>query len=161
MHYKKSHFLLLRYSHFKYLQTHAIKDYNLNYTPARPLLTNCTTKHYQSNWPKFWRTEVKEVMHAFYLHIKNPIRQVRKREGNWAELLLQRFLGLSQGTEKKLTNSWPECPQGHISASSPLSFPKWRCYGDIGIPIPQTLVVWASPSHVTLTIWGYRGCPYH
>ena len=35
MHYKKSHFLLLRYSHFKYL-THAIKDYNLNYTPARP-----------------------------------------------------------------------------------------------------------------------------
>ena len=34
MHYKKSHFLLLRYSHFKYLQT--IKDYNLNYTPARP-----------------------------------------------------------------------------------------------------------------------------
>ena len=36
MHYKKSHFLLLRYSHFKYLQTHAIKDYNLNYTPARP-----------------------------------------------------------------------------------------------------------------------------
>lgn len=36
MHDKKSHFLLLRYSHFKYLQTHAIKDYNLNYTPARP-----------------------------------------------------------------------------------------------------------------------------
>lgn len=36
MHYKKSHFLLLRYSHFRDLQTHAIKDYNLNYTPARP-----------------------------------------------------------------------------------------------------------------------------
>ena len=45
MHYKKIHFLLLRYGNFetkncynafKYLQTHAIKDYNLNYTPARP-----------------------------------------------------------------------------------------------------------------------------
>ena len=54
-----------------------------------------------------------------------------------------------------------------------------RCHSDVGIPIPKTLVIWASP--VTLTIiakirWGgdahitrllamwmpkTRGCPYH
>ena len=33
----------------------------------------------------------------------------------------------------------------------------------LGIPIPKTLVIWASPSHIILAIWvggggGYRGC---
>ena len=27
-----------------------------------------------------------------------------------------------------------------------------RCYSDMGIPIPKTLVIWPSPSHITLTI---------
>ena len=30
---------------------------------------------------------------------------------------------------------------------------QWRCYSDMGIPIPKTLVIWASPSHITLAIW--------
>ena len=30
---------------------------------------------------------------------------------------------------------------------------EWRCYSDTGIPIPKTLVIWASPSHITLAIW--------
>ena len=30
---------------------------------------------------------------------------------------------------------------------------QWRCYSDMGIPIPQTLVIWASPSHITFAIW--------
>ena len=28
---------------------------------------------------------------------------------------------------------------------------------DMGIPIPQTLVIWASPSHITLAIWVWVG----
>ena len=27
-----------------------------------------------------------------------------------------------------------------------------RCYRDMGIPIPKTLVIWASPSHLILAI---------
>ena len=30
---------------------------------------------------------------------------------------------------------------------------QWRCYSDMGIPIPKTLVIWASPSHITFAIW--------
>ena len=30
---------------------------------------------------------------------------------------------------------------------------EWRCYSDMGIPIPKTLVIWASPFHITLAIW--------
>ena len=30
---------------------------------------------------------------------------------------------------------------------------EWRCYSDTGIPIPKTLVIWASPFHITLAIW--------
>ena len=29
----------------------------------------------------------------------------------------------------------------------------YRCYTDRGIPIPKTLGIWASPSHITLAIW--------
>ena len=48
-----------------------------------------------------------------------------------------------------------------------------RCHSDMGIPIPKTLVILASPSHVTLAIWVRvtgdahitrvlgMGCPYH
>ena len=58
-----------------------------------------------------------------------------------------------------------------------------RCYSDMGIPNPKTLVIWASFSHITSAIWvrvrvrvtgdAYitrvlgmgmlktRGCPYH
>ena len=28
-----------------------------------------------------------------------------------------------------------------------------RCYNDMGIPLTITLVIWASLSHMTLTIW--------
>ena len=28
-----------------------------------------------------------------------------------------------------------------------------RCYRDLGIPIPKTLVILASPSHIALAIW--------
>ena len=28
-----------------------------------------------------------------------------------------------------------------------------RCYSDMGIPIPKTLVIWASASDITLAIW--------
>ena len=28
-----------------------------------------------------------------------------------------------------------------------------RCHSDMGIPIPKTLVISASPSHITLAIW--------
>ena len=28
-----------------------------------------------------------------------------------------------------------------------------RCNSDMSIPIPKTLVIWASPSHITLAIW--------
>ena len=28
-----------------------------------------------------------------------------------------------------------------------------RCHSDMGIPIPKTLVIWASASHITLAIW--------
>ena len=28
-----------------------------------------------------------------------------------------------------------------------------RCHSDMGIPIPKTLLIWASPSHITLAIW--------
>ena len=28
-----------------------------------------------------------------------------------------------------------------------------RCHNDMGIFIPKTLVIWASPSHITLAIW--------
>ena len=59
------------------------------------------------------------------------------------------------------------------------------CYSDMGIhtfwtcPTPKTLVIWASPSHITVAIWvrvrvtgdahitrvlgmpKTRGCPYH
>ena len=27
------------------------------------------------------------------------------------------------------------------------------CYSEMRIPIPKTLVIWASPSHITLAIW--------
>ena len=33
------------------------------------------------------------------------------------------------------------------------AFLKWRCFSDMGIPIPKTLVIWASPSRITLAIW--------
>ena len=52
-----------------------------------------------------------------------------------------------------------------------------RCYSDMGIPIPKTLGIWASPSHITLGPWVSvevrvtgdahitrllgMGCPYH
>ena len=42
---------------------------------------------------------------------------------------------------------------------SSLLFIHFRCYSDMGIPIPNTLVTWASPSHITLAIWvrvGFR-----
>ena len=48
------------------------------------------------------------------------------------------------------------------TTSSPRSsrFSLWRCYSDmgilasvLGIPIPKTLVIWASPSHITLAFW--------
>lgn len=56
MHYIKIRLLLLWHNHFEtkhcynafeYLQTHAIKDYNLNLLLLGRALTNCTTKHYQ------------------------------------------------------------------------------------------------------------------
>ena len=28
-----------------------------------------------------------------------------------------------------------------------------QCHSDMGIPIPKTLVIWTSPSHITLAIW--------
>ena len=34
-----------------------------------------------------------------------------------------------------------------------VSFSRSRCYSDIGIPIPKTIVIWASPSHINLAIW--------
>ena len=56
------------------------------------------------------------------------------------------------------------CPYSFVycsTTSSPGSsrFSLWRCYSDmriptsvLGIPIPKTLVILASPSHITLTI---------
>ena len=58
------------------------------------------------------------------------------------------------------------------TTSSPGSsrFSLWRCYSDmgilasvLGIPIPKTLVIWASPSHITLAFWvrvRVRGDPH-
>ena len=71
-----------------------------------------------------------------------------------------------------------------LSLRRKLSGPMSQWYGYprvLGIPIPQTLVIWASPSHITLAIWVWvrvtgdthitrfrgmgmpktRGCPYH
>ena len=34
--------------------------------------------------------------------------------------------------------------------------PLLQCYGHLrvlGIPIPQTLVMWSAPSHVTVAVW--------
>ena len=30
---------------------------------------------------------------------------------------------------------------------------QWRCYSDMGILVPQTLVIYASPSHIPFAIW--------
>ena len=43
-----------------------------------------------------------------------------------------------------------------LSLRRKISGPVSQWYGqprDFGIPIPKTLVIWASPSHISLTIW--------
>ena len=43
-----------------------------------------------------------------------------------------------------------------LSLRRKISDPVSQWYGqprDFGIPIPKTLVIWASPSHISLTIW--------
>ena len=76
----------------------------------------------------------------------------------------KRFLGLLLGTGKTLANSWsppPQCrsqKQLWVGSSSLLvsevELSQWSGHPPVlGIPIPKTLVIWASPSHLTIAIW--------
>ena len=59
--------------------------------------------------------------------------------------ILARDLRKGGGGERESRPASPQFP--------PVLFSRWRCYNDIGIPIPKTIVIWASPSHITLAIW--------
>ena len=59
--------------------------------------------------------------------------------------ILARDLRKRGGGERENRRSPPHFP--------PVLFSRSRCYSDIGIPIPKTIVIWASPSHINLAIW--------
>ena len=59
--------------------------------------------------------------------------------------ILARDLRKRGGGERENRPSPPHFP--------PVLFSRSRCYSDIGIPIPKTIVIWASPSHINLAIW--------
>ena len=59
--------------------------------------------------------------------------------------ILARDLRKGGGGERESRPASPQFP--------PVLFSRWRYYNDIGIPIPKTIVIWASPSHITLAIW--------
>ena len=59
--------------------------------------------------------------------------------------ILARDLRKRGGGERENRPSPPQFP--------PVLFSRSRCYSDIGIPIPKTIVIWASPSHINLAIW--------
>ena len=59
--------------------------------------------------------------------------------------ILARDLRKGGGGERESSPSSPQFP--------PVSFSRSRCYSDIGIAIPKTILIWASPSHITLAIW--------
>ena len=68
--------------------------------------------------------------------------------------ILARDLRKRGGVERENRPSPPHFP--------PVLFSRSRCYSDIGIPIPKTIVIWASPSHINLAIWvrlGLQGMP--
>ena len=59
--------------------------------------------------------------------------------------ILARDLRKRGGGERENRPSPPHFP--------PVLFSRSRCYSDIGIPIPKTIVIWASPPHINIAIW--------
>ena len=57
--------------------------------------------------------------------------------------ILARDLRKEGGGERERRPSSPQFP--------PVLFSRLRCYSDIGVP--KTIMIWASPSHITLAIW--------